>query len=184
MSLRRGFKTEAATLAEEVRSECDLGLLDRLDPWKLARHLDIPIWPLSTLDTELALTAFLEDNPSAFSAVTVFSGTRRVIVHNDAHSAGRQASNVAHELAHGLLLHVPGQALASGGIREWNSVAEEEAQYLGAALLITEDAAMEIVQTGQTLDEAAVRYGVSKPMVQYRVNVTGARLRIARARGR
>lgn len=50
-------------------------------------------------------------------------------------------------------------------------------------LLITEDAALTIVRNGLSLEDAAVRYGVSKHMVQFRVNMTGARRRVRSARG-
>jgi Zn-dependent peptidase ImmA (M78 family) len=50
---------------------------------------------------------FSHVEPEAFSGVTVFSGQRRMIVYNDAHVPGRQHSDVAHELAHALLMHPP-----------------------------------------------------------------------------
>lgn len=49
MPLRRGFKSETATLTLEVRDELGLGPLDRLDPREIARHLDVPVIPLSDL---------------------------------------------------------------------------------------------------------------------------------------
>jgi len=155
-------------------------LLDRFDPWQLASDLAIPVWALTDLVDEAAVGHLLEIDRSAFSAVTVFYGTRRAIVHNDAHALERQASDVAHELAHGLLLHVPTEPLADGGIRAWNGDAEEEAQYLAGALLVTEEAALYIVRGGMDVLEAAFLLGVSGPMLQYRLNVTGARKRVAR----
>ena len=43
MPLRRGFKSEAATLTQEVRDELGLSPLDRLDPRQIARYLDLPV---------------------------------------------------------------------------------------------------------------------------------------------
>ena len=81
---RYGFKTEAADLAREVRAELGLGAFDRLDPRTLAAHLDIPILDLSALMTDAPNVAHLRDvEPGVFSAVTVFYGTHRTIVHND-----------------------------------------------------------------------------------------------------
>ena len=101
MVLRRGFKSEAATLAQEIRAELGLRPLDRLDPRGLARHLDVPIVPLSCLSSDLtSVQYFLSVERKAFSALTVFDGHRRMIVHNDSHSEARQNSNLAHELAH------------------------------------------------------------------------------------
>jgi hypothetical protein len=123
-----------------VRRELRLALHDPLDPWRLAKHLEIPVHKLSDLRTEVA-HHFLHIERSAFSAVTVFRSNRRVIVHNDGHNAGRQASDISHELGHGLLLHRPAPALSVVGCRDWDPVLEEEADWLGAALLISDEAA-------------------------------------------
>jgi hypothetical protein len=87
MALRRGFKTEAASTAGEVRAELGLGPLDRLDPLELADWLDIPVVPLSELaDRQGPIRHLLDGEPEAFSTVTVFRGVERTIVHNDAHT--------------------------------------------------------------------------------------------------
>jgi Zn-dependent peptidase ImmA (M78 family) len=134
---------------------------------------------LSNLPTEVA-HYFLDVEASAFSAVTVFRGNRRVIVHNDAHSPGRQASDVSHELGHGLLLHRPAPALSVVGCRDWDLALEEEADWLGAALLISDEAAMHIAQSSMSNRYAAVAYGVSLELVTWRMNMTAARKRAAR----
>jgi len=180
LALRHGFKTEANDHAREVRRELGLAPHDPLDPWRLAAHLEIPVHRLSELPDEVA-HHFLRIEVSAFSAVTVFRGRRRVIVHNDGHAVGRQASNIAHEIGHGLLLHQPSPALNVVGCRDWDAVLEEEANWLGAALLISDEAAMRIVQSGMSNREAAAAYGVSEPMARMRINVTGARKRVPQA---
>jgi hypothetical protein len=185
VSLRRGFKTEANAIADEVRGELGLTALDALDPWALADHLDIEVWPLSTLvsDAPSALHHLQAVEPGAFSAVTVFCGAERTIVHNDGHVRGRQVSNVTHELSHGLLLHPAVTAFDERGCRHWDEDIEDEANWLAGALLITVDAALWIARSGTSDDEAATRFGVTRRMVTYRVNVTGARKRVSRARG-
>ena len=90
---------------------------------------------------------------------------------------GRQASNIAHELAHSLLWHEPAPAFDGDGMREWNAEQEEEAQWLAGALLISEEAALSIVRRKLSLDDAAQLYGTSVDMVRGRINVTGARKR-------
>jgi Zn-dependent peptidase ImmA (M78 family) len=182
--LRRGFKSEANEIAREVRLELKLRPTDPLDPLRLAEHLAIPIIPLSTLGREAPAMVrhFSRIDRSAFSAITVFDGTARVIVHNDAHRAGRQASNVAHELSHGLLLHPPRPALDGRGCRDWDQEQEAEANWLAGALLVPDEAAIVIVRRGLSLAEAAEVYGVSEQMMRFRLNVTGATLRVNRAR--
>lgn len=184
MGYRRGFKSEANATANEIRAELGLKALDRLDPWTLAVYLEVPVVPLSAFlkDAPFAVRHFTEIDTGAFSAATVFEGPRRTIVHNDAHSPGRQASNVTHELGHALLLHDPTPALDDRGCRLWNQNIEDEAQWLAGALLVTEDAALWIARGGTSVAAAAELLGVSSQMVSYRLNVTGARARVARAR--
>jgi len=179
--LRRGFKSEANEIAREIRGELGLKLADPLDPLLLAAHLEIPVIPLTELaaDAPFGTHHFMQGDRDVFSAVTVFCGTERVIVHNDSHSPGRQSSNIAHELSHGLLLHPLVPALGPGGCRDWDPMVEQEAEWLAGALLISEEAALSIVRLGLTIDQAAARYGVSRAMIQFRLNVTGARKRVA-----
>jgi Zn-dependent peptidase ImmA (M78 family) len=183
VSYRRGFKSEANGVATEIRGELGLGPMERLDPWILADHLAIPILPLSGLAeaAPMGVNHLTRIESSAFSAVTVFRGPRRTIVHNDAHAPGRRSSNVTHELSHGLLLHPPTAALDDRGCRLWDQTVEDEANWLAGALLIPEDATLVIARRGISLSDAAAHFGVSEKMVEYRLNVTGARLRVARA---
>jgi Zn-dependent peptidase ImmA (M78 family) len=184
MSYRRGFKTEANDIAREIRSELGLGPLAPLDPRTLAAWLEIPILPLSEMVAKApAVAHLLTKEQNVFSAVTVFRGTRRNIVHNDSHALVRQNSNLAHEISHGLLHHPPTPALDNNGCRDWNQDIEDEAQWLAGALLVTEDAALAIARAGMPLATAAQRFQVSEPMIRFRLNMTGAQRRVQRARG-
>ena len=184
--LRRGFKTEAEALVKEVKTELGLEKLDRLDPHRLARHLDIPVVALSDLPEGLSgVQRFLSVDREAFSALTVFDGHRRMIVHNDSHSPARQNSNLTHELAHGLLLHEPAPALDRlTGCRNWNDTNEAEADWLGGVLLVTNYMALAVARGQLTRKRARERYGVSEDMLGWRLDVTGANKRVARERAR
>lgn len=178
---RYGFKTEAFNLATEVRAELGLGTLDRLDPRDLASHLGIPIWTLSEfVELEPLIGPLLTSESAAFSAVTVFSGTRRTIVHNDGHSNGRQNSNLAHELSHGLLHHPPTPALDNNGCREWNQAIEDEATWLAGELLVTREAAMAAARGQWAEHDAIADLGVSQELLRWRINVSGARTIVQR----
>ena len=146
--LRRGFKAEAEALVKEIRAELGLAKLDRLDPHRLACHLAIPVITLNDLPDNLdGAQHFLSVGRKAFSALTVFDRHRRMIVHNDSHSPARQNSNLAHELAHGLLLHEPAPALKRlTGCRNWNDTNEAEAAWLGSVLLVTDDMALAVAR--------------------------------------
>lgn len=182
MALRRGFKSEASDLAEEVRGELGLSRFDRLDPFALARHLAVPVIPLSDLTATCSgAQYFLAVEPGTLSAVTVFEGVRRIVVHNNTHSPARQNSNVTHELAHGLLLHAPAPALDSAtGCRDWNADHEEEADWLTGELLVTRPMALAVARGKFSRESAMERLGVSRKMLQWRINVTGAAKQAAR----
>jgi Zn-dependent peptidase ImmA (M78 family) len=184
MAYRRGFKTEAHGIAEEIRAELGLHPLDALDPRRLAELLEVPIVGLSEMVRDAPVIAYLlHTERSVFSAVTVFRGPRRLIVHNDGHAMTRQNSNLSHELAHALLLHTATPALDDRGSRLWNEDLEDEAAWLAGALLISEAATIEIARGRWTRNDAAIRFAVSERMVQFRMNATGAVKRVSRMRG-
>ncbi len=177
---RRGFKKEASAYAREFRDELGLKPHAPLCPWQLAEHLAIPVIPLSKFHNKIpeAVSYFTKQDTKSFSAVTVFDGTRRLIVHNDAHDPLRQAANVCHELSHGILQHPPDKIFNECGCRNFNQEYEDEANWLGPALLISEEAALHIVKTGMEIDEAIEHYRASKQVINMRINVTGARKRV------
>lgn len=184
MALFRGFKSYANGIVREIRSEMGLSAMAPLDSLALAEHLDIQVIPLSSMSDSApnAVRYFSMVNSSEFSAMTVFDGLRRVIVYNDAHSDGRQASDIAHELSHGLLLHPPRPALSGNGCRNYNDDIEDEAQWLAGALLISEEAALSIAKRRLPLETAANSYGVSEKMMRWRLSITGAYKRMDRTR--
>jgi Zn-dependent peptidase ImmA (M78 family) len=160
----------------------------RLDPLALARHLEIPVLSLSELRVHAghldglsdAVDVLQGEEQSALSAVTVFRDTERLIVYNDSHGAARRASDLTHEVAHGLLLHQPTVALGLGGCRAWDGDIENEASFLGGALLIPGKAARWSVMRQMSVEQVARRFGCSPEMVNWRWNESGAR-RLMRA---
>lgn len=180
MKLRRGFKKEANEYAREFRAELELGPHAPLCPWQLAGHLLIPVFRLSALSSEIRdeVGYLLNDGREFFSAVTLFHGPRRSILHNDRNAKTRQASDLAHELSHAILGHPPTAPFNDVGCRNINKEIEDEAAWLSAALLISEEAAIAIVQSHATIEEASRNYGVSKSLLNMRINVTGARRRV------
>lgn len=183
MGFRRGFKTEANSLTADVRIELGLGMFDPLDPHALAAWLEIPIVRLSEFaDQAPAVKHLLEVEQEVFSAVTVFAGSRRTIVHNDAHAPTRQCSNLTHELAHGLLQHPPTPALDNTGCRHWDQDIEDQASWLSGALLVSEPATIAIAKGRWTVASAADHFGVSPAMIRFRLNATGAPRRVQRSR--
>ncbi|MBQ0819048.1 ImmA/IrrE family metallo-endopeptidase [Microvirga sp. HBU67558] len=109
-----------------------------------------------------------------FSAVTLCKGPHRLIIHNDGHHKKRQAANIAHELSHELLIHPSKPLLNETGSRHYDANIEEEAAWLGPALLISEEAALLVAERKYSLTEASDIYGASEEVVRMRLNVTSA----------
>ena len=106
--------------------------------------------------------------------MTVHDGHRRHITYNDYHAHSRQTSSIAHEIAHGLLMHEPAPALDVRGLVVHRSEIEDQATFMGAALLVPEEAALSIVARAVAFTEAASYYGVSLELLRWRINSTGA----------
>ncbi|MDY0279053.1 MAG: ImmA/IrrE family metallo-endopeptidase [Salinivirgaceae bacterium] len=185
MGLPYGFKAKANRIALDFRKRLGLKPESPIDLNSLAEILEIPIVPLSAFrkshpDQVRQLTRFDRD---AFSAVLIpLGGNMRILLVNDSHSRGRQNSSIAHELSHVILKHPPTALFDSSGKRNYDDGIEGEANCLAGLILITNEAAMYIVDSSLPPSEARDLYGVSNDMLQYRLNISGARLRAARTR--
>lgn len=170
MGLRHGFKAEANRVSLRIRDRMGLGSIDPINPFEICTQYDIRVIPLSDIDPH---SLFLDGASSVFSAMTVPCGHKMAIVHNDSHHPYRRRSNICHELAHCFLGHECTPPLTEDGERARDGAIEAEANFLAGALLIPNEAALHIVSTG--LMSAAQRlYGVSEPMLTYRLRVSGA----------
>jgi Zn-dependent peptidase ImmA (M78 family) len=186
--VKRGFKSECESIAGPVRGEMGLAAHAPLDSRDLADHLAIPLHPLSSLagDAVAAAIRHVRANGHVLSAMTIFPEwprRRRLVIFNDGNSAARQNSDVAHELAHGLLLHDPRSAIVNG-CRDYSKADEDEAAWLSGCLLVPHEAAVVVAMAGTPMGIAAVEYGVSMQMMTYRVNSTGAKKQAEASRRR
>ncbi len=184
MSLRRGFKASANRMSLRLRRSLGLVPEAPIDLDVIARRLDIVIVPLSDFQKEYpAIERRLSTiDPSAFSAATVPCGlTRRIIVHNDSHDRRRQRSNISHEIAHVLLGHPFTLPIDTSGCRNMDRDIEDEATWLGGVILISDEAAIHIVRTAMDTITACRTYDVSAPLLQMRINASGARIRVHRS---
>ena len=184
--MRRGFKAEAERIANEIRCEVNLQPEERLNPFELAEHLAIPVLGLEGLSRSTPISSFgayfSKIDTDSFSAITIFRGTRRLIVHNDSQHPNRQASNLAHEISHTVLEHDPTALVNDAGQRYWNPEVEEEANWLGAALLVPREAALAMLRAGRTVTQIAAHFGVSEALSKWRIGQTGILQQIQRSR--
>ncbi len=179
MSFKRGFQAEANRIAVRVREQMGLTALDPIDPVVVCEHFDIALIKLSELGGDSS--EFLSSDNSVFSAVTVPCGAKIAIVHNDSHHPYRQRSNICHELGHCFLGHNHTPPLTASGERIRDGGIEAEANFLGGTLLLTNEGAIHILRSG-LMPVAQHRYGISKPMLTYRLQVSGARKIYQRSR--
>jgi Zn-dependent peptidase ImmA (M78 family) len=175
--MRRGFKSAAEQIATEARAELGLGENDRLNILALAEYLAIPVFTIREI-AKITLPNsfghyFSTIDPDSFSAVTVFLGYRKFIVHNENHHPHRQSSNLAHEISHALLEHEPTPVADKSGGRFWNPEVEEEATWLGAALLIPRSGALELLKTRCTVAQIAEHFAVSQALCEWRIRQSG-----------
>lgn len=183
MAVKRGFPTEANWYSRSLRAELRIKAHEKICPFALAKHLEIPVYAISSFISDIpsAVEFFRSDEGCrVLSAVTIFPQNRRVIIHNDAHDPKRQAANIAHELAHALLLHPPKPPFDENGARDYSPELEAEANLLGPALLISEEAALWIARNGWSLAKASQIYGASEELVRMRLNLCGAYRRVNR----
>lgn len=187
MVYRRGFKTDAEAHALEQRKELGLGVTDQLDPFALASFLEIPFVSFAAcvrlVGASGSQTAILSDLREHVSAVTVFSGRRRIIVFNDGNAPTRQRSDMSHEISHTLLEHTP-VALDDPSRYTPNAELEAEAEFLGGALLIPRDGALELMCDGMSETALAEHFGVSLAMARWRIRGTGVDKHAQRIRAR
>lgn len=182
MKLRRGFKAEAEAYALEFRQELDIEAHMPLCPWTLADHLAIPILSLDHLrDIVPEQVRYLKnEGRESFSAVTILDGIKRIIVHNNSHHPNRQSSNISHELAHGILGHPATPPLNEHGNRHYDREIENEADWLGATLLVPRPAALHIISNKMNKEQACSFYGVSSALLDWRINSTGVKTQLKR----
>jgi hypothetical protein len=187
----RGFKSWAERMSMSLRRELDLGPEDRLDPLRLAAHLDVVVWTPTEVPglPGAVVHQLLERDPWVWSALSLVQvGGRGLVIHNPRHSAGRQASNIVHELSHLILDHTPGTIILSQdgrlAIRTFDRKQEEEARWLAACLLLPREGLLRARRDGQTATQIAVRYGVADTLVTYRLNMSGVEMQLGGRRRR
>ena len=154
-----------------MRDKLGISATDEIDLEELCNLFDIHLLRMTESACDVSL--FCGNDNDKFSAMTVRAGMETGIIHNDTHHIYRQRSNISHELAHCFLGHKGCTILNDNGARNYNSEIEAEASYLGGALLLPREAALHILINGLK-PQAQHLYGVSRPMLDYRLRISGA----------
>lgn len=175
MTLPRGFKAEAERRAAEIRGQLGLREHDPVDLSRVAALLRAKIVSADSLVSIDRLQEIESMQAFAFSACTFEIRGRPVVVFNPLRSAGRQSSDVAHELSHLILGHELSEIEYLGEIafRTCRSDQEEQATSLGATLLLPRPLLASALKRGLGIDEIATENGVTPEMARFRWNSTG-----------
>ena len=145
----------------------------RIDPWAYAAHLNVKVLELGNLglkpQTVMQLTVVDSDS---WSAMTLQSDGTFFIVLNPAHALTRQHADLMHELSHIELHHTPARVEVSETglllLSDYSDEQEQEADWLGAALLLPRDGLFRFRSGGKSTTEIANHYGVSEPLCEWR----------------
>jgi hypothetical protein len=183
----RGFKTWCEKYATEKRvalgqlatAPLDTNALAASLGVKVRTPLDIPNIGKDTLDVLLRS----DGTQSCWSAVTLVSGSRKVVILNSSHSLARQASDLTHELAHIIRGHTAQEVdITPDGLmllKNYDKVQEEEADWLSGCLLLPRDALIAIKRRQIEVATSATEYGVSVKMLNYRMAASGVNRQFA-----
>src|SRR5713226_8901521 len=114
-NMDRGFKAWAERTSTSLRKELGLNSTDALDPKGLAECLGVRLFTPRDIPgvPRAVLNQLLEKDPWGWSAVSQVSEDGPLVIYNPRHSAGRQASDIIHELAHIILDHNPAKLIIS-----------------------------------------------------------------------
>jgi Zn-dependent peptidase ImmA (M78 family) len=187
-TLERGFKAWAERTAAGIRRDLDLSSTEPLEPRKLAEHLDVRLVSpeqLAGLPADI-LRQLLEVDPWGWSATTLVLPSTTVVIYNPKKSKGRQASDIIHELAHIILGHEPSTVVFSEdgqlATRTFDQTQEDEANWLGWAMLLPREALMSARRARLPAAQVADLYGVTEQLVTFRLRMTGVEVQMRRDR--
>lgn len=181
--MRPGFKAAAKRLAMELRAEIGLDAHAPFDPYAFASEYGIPVVQLSDLNGA-PRDHFLRAEGSALSGALIPNGTGVVILENDAQPLTRRRTTMCHELAHVVLEHKFGVSLSDERKCGLGGDQEAEADWLSGEILIPRDGAFQLARVNATDEQAAHTYDVSLAIARWRMNHSGARKVMERARAK
>jgi Zn-dependent peptidase ImmA (M78 family) len=187
--LRYGFKASAERISKDIRAELQLGPEDALCPWELASHLGILVLDFGKLpipaNDVLQLT---QADPNSWSGLTIKAHGLSAVILNPTHAKPRQRNDLMHEVAHIHLGHVPNRVDTTADglllVSDFSKEQEQEADWLGAALLLPREALLACRRAGHSVGQICGKYGISRPLCEWRLRMTGVdqQLRSSRAK--
>lgn len=182
--MRRGFKADSERRSAAARQALGLSATAKLCPWQYADHLDVLVYDANELDLPAQhARQLLVTDPHSWSGMTLLEEGVYLIVLNSTHPQTRRTATLMHELAHISLEHVPAEVNVSPSglvlVSDYSAEQEEEADWLGAALLLPEPALIQHRRQGVSPEAIAQIFGVSPQLCHWRCRMTGVEKRLA-----
>jgi len=173
----RGFKSRCENLSAMVRSKLGLKQDDPLPYKQLAGYLSVDIIELANLQHlgNDSKTYLASDEGNEWSAVTVASPKRVIVVANPSHSEARRSNSIMHELAHVILEHAAGRVYLTGdgfALRDYDDKQEVEADWLAGSLLLPRVALEKLARLHTPKTAALSEYSVSSDLYDFRRRMT------------
>ena len=188
-TLERGFKAWAERTSLAIRRELGTTADDALCPFKLSEYLDVELWTPSQVPgiTQDILTQLLNNDPWGWSATSFQVNDKCIVIYNPTHSDGRKSSDIMHELSHHILAHQPATVILSLELvnvrmRSFDQKQEDEANCLAWALLLPREGLLRAKRRSKTVEQIADQYGVTKSLVNYRINSSGIERQVRASR--
>ncbi len=182
MTLPRGFRAEAERKSVSFRKELGLKPNDSMDIESLAKKLNVKIINAENLVSRDKLEELERIQSFSFSAATFEVEGRHFIVTNPLRSSGRLSSDIAHELSHIVLNHELNEVRELEGVafRTCRPDEEEQANALGATLLLPRPVLTSAAYKGLSPEEIAKEHNVTIEMAKYRFNSSGVAKQVKR----
>lgn len=182
--MRRGFKADAERRSISVRESLKLSATAALCPWTFAEALGVVVFGADELDLAAEhADQLLQRDPDSWSGMTLHDQGTHVVVLNSSHARTRQTATLMHEMAHITLGHIPAEVTVSPSglvlLSDYSAEQEDEADWLGAALLLPEAALLQERGGGKSTEAIAESYGVSDALCKWRCRMTGVEKRLA-----
>lgn len=165
------FRERCEGIATQWREHLNLLAYAPLPANRLSSELNALLCCPDDLDASREAIDYLSQAQDWSGMIKSF--TPLIILYNPTISPARYESTIMHELAHVILKHPPGRLyLVTGDVwrREFDSMIEAEAAYLGSCLQIPRRALHWAYQKKMNIKQIAEHFGASNEMVQWRMN--------------
>lgn len=172
---RSQWEEIASTIRGGMRKKGD----DPVDPFQLRiRGVKVALANDIRGLSDQALSMLLARNSSLWSAATIPLDAKKkewLVLLNSSHSRERQRASLMEEYCHVLLGHEISRLTYQEGraFRDFLEEQEQEAYYIGAAILVPEASLRRRVTNRESSDQIARHFGVSRELVEYRIKRLG-----------